>query len=123
MDSAALAATALDLLRENGQSINIIRGTTPGNDYDPLTGKGTALPSETATPSVGVMLAITTAYASRIGQEQIQKQDRLMILPGDSGIGMKDVIEFSNGARWQVVNVEELAPAGEPIIYTIQVRP
>lgn len=123
LDAAAEAQSVYESLREDGMPVTLVRNTAPGADYDPVTGSGASVPSETTVETFGVLLAVTSGYVNRVGKEHVQTKDRLLLLPGTADVQMKDVVQFENGARWQVVNVEELAPNGVPIMYTVQVRP
>lgn len=122
IDFNAIAATATQLIADNGRDLTLKRNTAPGNTYDPVTG-------DAATPSVpvlytikAVVLAMTAGYAMKVGQQNISARDRLLLMGPSLPPLLEDVITF-DGDDWQIINIEENAPNGTPLYYQLQVRP
>lgn len=112
-----IAATADEILREFGAASTLTR-TVPGT-YDPATG-GT-------TPDA------TTVYPCTMASFPIDDKwiDGTRILTGDeeaylSVIGLGDPLPGDKipwrGATYAVVNAKVLAPAGQAVLYTLQLR-
>lgn len=123
-DFDALAQTAARLIAENGRPLVLKRGTAPSDgEYDPVTGEAVATGGAPATfPIRAVVLAMTTGYAMRVGQQNVHARDRLLLMGPEVQPLESDVVSF-DGEDWQVVRVEETALNGVPLCYQCQVRP
>ena len=124
-DFDALAQTAARLIAENGRPLVLKRGTAPAEgEYDPVTGEAVAATggSPATFPIRAVVLAMTTGYGMRVGQQNVHARDRLLLMGPEVRPLESDVVSF-DGEDWQVVRVEETAPNGTVLCYQCQVRP
>ena len=111
-------ATALALITENGELSTIEReARTPGaKSWRP----GSTTTSFTAR-------AVWLNYnLRRVDGERIKAGDQKVLIAA-SGLSITpdastDKIVRADGQRWSIENVETLAPNGELILYTLQVR-
>lgn len=112
-----LAADALELLREFGQSVTLAR-TTPGT-YDAATSAPSAGSSVTYTGTGAVF-----DYSQRdVDGTNIRTGDRRVLL-ATSGMVMPrtgDTITIGSTALTVVIG-REINPAGVPVLYEAQVR-
>ena len=124
VDFANLAQTATRLVAENGRNLVLKRGAGPSDDYDPVTGTSPVPQGgeESSLPIRAVVLAMTTGYAMRVGTENVQSRDRLLLMGPEVQPMPEDTISF-DGEEWNIVRVEETAPNGIPLMYECQVRP
>ena len=124
MDYGATAAAASKALRQVGQRMTLTRSTEP--TFDPVTGG----PTGAATVQTWQPWGIMTTYNS-MDRLAAANRDGSMIQTGD----MKAVMEVlpgcvpqpgdrltANGATWQIIAVDPVAPAGVPVIFKCQVR-
>lgn len=110
------AAAAVRLLTKFGRPVTLIKTTT--GEYDPAT--GTVSQSTSSFPAV----AADFAYELRdIDGTTIQRGDKRMLMAPDvaQAPANGDVVQVG-GESWSVISVDTLAPAGEPVLYTLQVR-
>lgn len=122
MDSASLAATAARLIANNGREVILVRGSAPGPDYDPIVGEAPMPSVPTETTARAVVMNISSAYATKVGAENIGLQDRLLLMSANPEPNMEDAVRFDDHT-WQIVRIEEVAPDGTSIVFTVQVRP
>lgn len=110
---AEIAATALEVLQEFGQSVTFTR-TTDGA-YTP----GTA-PAQTETTYTAT-LVVDNYKAQEIDGETVQTGDLKAVVSSTTApvIGDKAPI---NGDTYRVQNVMPISPAGEVVVYELQFR-
>lgn len=123
-DYAEAQADALELIAEFGQSVTLTR-SVPGA-YDTATGTTGA-----ATVTTQTVLAVEEAYHARsIDGTLILAGDKKLLVSPLTAAGAaisapkaEDTVTFSGDASpWTVKSVEALAPAGTPVLYTLQLR-
>ena len=115
-DYAEIAAEALELLTEFGQSIT--RTSYTVGTYDPATGAN----------------AVTTAITTRIGAifdfgagktlergSLIQIGDKRLLLDATAAISQQDHFTIG-GIEYVVVSIGEINPAGVAVMYDIHLR-
>jgi hypothetical protein len=112
------AATALKLLRKFGQFMTLTQRTT--GDYDPATG------SASVTESGQTVTGAVFDFPSKlIDGTRILTGDKEVLIAA-SGLtltpapGMK--LTDADGNVFEVITAQPLAPAGEAVIHTLQVR-
>lgn len=114
----ASIASALGMLTRKGQPVTITR-YTPGA-YDTATGKvPTPLPDD---EEIGQGVALNYR-SNEIDGTSIIRGDVKLILSavGISEPQIKSKVSFT-GFTGRVLSVDKISPAGEPIIYKVQVR-
>ncbi|TWI52980.1 hypothetical protein IQ22_02815 [Pseudomonas duriflava] len=114
-----MATVALDLIGQYGQTVTLQR--TAAGEYDPETGTVSDGTAEEQ-PASGVLLDYT-------GQEfltntQIQQGDKKLKIAAK---GLEWTPEIANkvaiqGKAYSVINLNEINPAGTPLVYELQVR-
>lgn len=109
-------ATALRLLKEYGQPLKIERNT---ETFNPVSGT-TTLGSTQQINTYGVFTKVTTDYAKTIGVT-VLSGDKMVTLDPSVAPLMSDVLVIS-GQRWAIVHIDEINPAGTPLVYKMVVR-
>ena len=122
IDFVRMAAVAVRMIEANGRQLIIRRGATPGDDYDPVIGEGGTPTGPQEIPIRAVVLGMTSGYAMKVGTENIEARDRLLLVSPEVQPIITDLISFDD-EDWQVIRVEETAPNGTPVLYECQVRP
>ena len=117
MNYPKTAAKAEAMIRKAGVAM-ALRVTTPGT-YDPASGTetGSVVTDHTC---VGVLTNINQKY---VDGQRILASDKMAIIGSSVAVRPKpgDVLVVS-GASWAVLDVISVSPAGEDIIYKLQVR-
>lgn len=110
-----MAATALELLNEFGQSVTLTRRT--GNSIDPITGTVTA-----GTDASVITTGLIKPYPdSLVDNTRILSGDKEIVLSNQYVPTMTDKPRI-NGEDWIIVNIKTINPAGTPVCYFVQVR-
>jgi hypothetical protein len=109
-----IAADVSAILAESGL-LTSLRRVTPGT-YDPTT--GTSAPTTASAVITAVMLDYPIRYID--GTKILHGDKQALIAPGNAP-QVNDEILWLN-EWWRVVSVETTAPAGVPVLYTVQVR-
>lgn len=115
-DYAKTAQTASGLLARFGQSVTLTK-VTPGT-YDPDT--GTMTPDVTQTQTVRAAVFPYSNGDRLIAGGMIKQGDRQAYIAPDVEWAPDATTKLTEagGAVWQLENVEPLAPAGVPVLYT-----
>lgn len=123
-DYSAEILSAYNDIVEAGTTIQIIQSAS-GGTFDPVTetyARATTLATFTH-PAV-----ITKFEESFIDDTQIQKGDRLFLIPGLKN-DLSTMLELKQSDRvywnskyWNIVNENPVAPDGTPIIYKVHCR-
>lgn len=119
-------ALAERLIREKGKAVSIVRQTTtvpdPSKPWEP----GTS--SESLDPAYGVFLNFNQVdmetMSKMAGASEIQASDRKVLLAAAALSGApttNDKLRDESG-DWSIEWVQELAPNGESILYTLRAR-
>lgn len=109
-----LAATALELLTELGQSITH-RSYTTGT-YDPATGITT--PATTNATRTGALFDINT---TTVRGQLVQVSDKRLLVDGSAEINLRDRL-IVNSVEYIIVSLGEINPAGTRVLYDMHVR-
>jgi len=109
-----MAATARGLLTRFGQTVTVAR--TAGT-FDPVTG---TTPTATASSFTGKG-AIFDYETRQIDGTSIQAGDKLLLLEAGNAPQINDTVTIGN-ITMQVVSFSTLAPAGEVVMYDVQLR-
>lgn len=117
---AEMAATAAELIEEFGMPM-IVRRSSGGSSYDPI--EGETIPGVGVDADVfGILLEIDSAYSDKVGGQNIQAGDQVVLLrPGFAPVN-SDIL-IIEGLSWAIVNVNKVSPAGTDLMYEVQVRP
>ena len=110
-----LAETALELLTEFGQAVTINRETS--SSFDPTLGIDT-----TASSSFTGKGAAFEYKAMQIDGTIVQAGDIQLYLNATATVPLIDDRITIDSATYQVMNVEQINPAGTPVLYIIQLR-
>jgi len=117
-----MAATALRLLAQFGQTVTIRRVT--GGSVNPVTG-AVVSGSTVDTEATAVMQDYSLQDSARANMTEtlIQKDDKKFIVAA-SGIPVPLLTDkiIAGGLTWNIVNVKQTNPAGTPLVYEIQGR-
>lgn len=116
VDYAPKAASALAMLAKFGQSVT--RTATTMGAYNPAT--GTATPSTAATTRTGVKFAFGAGVTTVRGQ-LVQTEDAELYLDATGAVAMTDRYTIG-GVIFAVVSIDELSPAGTPVLYILHIR-
>jgi len=111
-----IAAEAKALLAEFGQSITIV--TTTQGTYDVNT--GVASP-DTIVTQTGLKAVITKYKTGEIDGTKIQQGDCKVIVESATAPTVNSVVTAANGT-FTVIDVDQIAPSGETVIWKLQVR-
>lgn len=122
-----MAQTATEMIREFGWPM-ILRSSSPQDEYDPIEGTLTVEADGVVnTPVFGVKIAPTVEYTQSMADGSVQSKDMLVYLePSAKYPNLEDVLVIEDQSVieiWQIVNVQEIKPAGVPLLYIVQVRP
>ena len=119
-------ATAERLIREKGKPVQVVRQTTtqPDPDQPWLPGE----PTTTIDDAYGVFLNFNRKDMETLskmqGASEIQVSDRKVLLAAAAVTASPtttDLLRDEDG-DWSIESVQELAPNGESILYTLRVR-
>lgn len=110
-----LSKTALKLLKSKGQELTIKR--TTGGTLDPVTGT-TSAAINTEFTGYGAVFDFDTR---QIDGTTIQAGDKRILLQSGNAPKIGDSITSLDGVS-TCINFKTLAPAGEVVIYELQVR-
>lgn len=118
-----LAATALKLITDKGQSVTWRRRTAGA--YDPATASATV--SVVESQCQGLILDYKERNLSGVatdGGSLVQRGDRKLLLAaqGMPGIPQPEDTFVVGSDTWSVVLVKSVDPAGVALIYEVQVR-
>lgn len=113
-------ALAKELIEENGQAITIRRtsqATAPDADVPWKQGAAT----DTDSPALGVFLDYNR---KEIDGEVIKQGDQKVLVPAQdlAIVPQVDDVLLRGSEIWSIINVNELNPNGQRILYTLQVR-
>lgn len=111
-----MAATAIDLLTEFGQSITLNRKS--GNSIDPVTGAEVA-GSDASVITTGL---IKPYPDSVVDGTRIMASDRMVILTNEQAVLSTDKLVIS-GEYWRIVDIKTVRPDSTTVVvYFVQVR-
>jgi hypothetical protein len=110
-----MAAEAKSLLAEFGQSITIV--TTTQGTYDVNTGTT----SESTVTQSGLKAVLVQYKTGEIDGTKIQQGDCKVIVESAATPTVNSVVTASNGT-FTVIDVDQIAPSGETVIWKLQVR-
>lgn len=113
---ATAQATALRLLKEYGQPVKIERNT---ETFNPVSGTIT-IGSTQQINTYGVFTQVTTDYAKTAGVT-VLSGDKMVTLDPSVQPLLSDVLVIA-GQRWAIVHIDEINPAGTPLVYKMVVR-
>jgi len=116
VDYAKLAATAKNMLTNNGQSVTV-RTYTVGS-YDP--DSGTSTNTYTDSTRKGVLLD----YGSGLTQVRgnlVETTDKKLLVDSDAAISQQDHV-LINSVEYSIVSIGEINPAGTAVIYDLHIR-
>jgi hypothetical protein len=122
IDYASLQKTAANLLKNAGMPIVILRPDGTAGVYDPVTGTYAATGSDTSYTVSGVVVGVTVGYAMA-NAGNIEARDRLVYVSAGGVVPVPTDRVRIDGAAWGIVKIDTIAPAGIPVLYTLQVRP
>ena len=112
---AAMAATATRLLTNYGQAMAIRR--TTGDTYDPIAGSSSG--GTTAdTANVGAFVSLKTVFAAGF---DIAIGDKVAVVDSTIAPLVSDKLVVGLVA-YSIVALQEVNPAGTPLVYRVQVR-
>lgn len=112
------AQDAYELISEFGVAITLTLYGNEAGGFDPITGDELASSADIVVNGVGVMVDYRSDEID--GTNIIQGDAKILCsLVGTPEINM--VVNF-NSKAWRVVGIKTLQPAGEVIMYTLQVR-
>lgn len=122
LDYQAIALDAAAAIADAGMSITIRR---PAADrvFDPVEGEWTGGGAPVDTVALGVVLPSLPGWTSTHDAALIEPGDQFILL--EAG-GVEPVLTdraIAEGREYQIVEMERLAPAGVPVLYTLRVRP
>jgi hypothetical protein len=110
-----MAATALELLIEFGQSITLSRET--GGSINPITGVVTA-----GTDVSVVTTGLIKPYPEKmIDGTRILSSDRELVLSNEA-VPLPSDKPIVGGEEWSIVDIKTVSPAGTDVVYFVQVR-
>lgn len=110
-----MAAVALELLEEFGQSITLSRET--GGSIDPITGEVTAGTDASVTTT-----GLIKPYPDRmIDGTRILSSDRELVLSNEQ-VPLPSDKPTIGGEEWSIVEITTVSPAGTDVVYFCQVR-
>ncbi|WP_299726839.1 hypothetical protein [uncultured Endozoicomonas sp.] len=109
------AQTVIKLLKKFGQSVVLLRETSGG--FDPVEGK--PIPGTTEELTFNGLL--TSYKSSLIDGSTIVQGDKLLLLDTSHKPQKGDKVRSVDG-DWQIVSIDEVNPAGVPLVYQVQVR-
>lgn len=114
-DYDAMAATALRLLQNFGQSVTLVRST--GNSIDPVTGVA-VVGTDASVTTTGIM----KMYPSfMIDGTRILATDRQIVLSSEQVPVATDTVTIGS-EDWSIVDIKTVSPAGTDLVYFVQVR-
>lgn len=114
-DYAPIAATALRLLQNFGQSITLVR--VSGESTDPVTGVVTS-GADASVTTTGIM----KMYPQKmIDGTRILATDREMVLSNEHTPVATDQVRIGT-EDWTIVDIKTISPAGTDLVYFVQVR-
>lgn len=117
-------ATAKRLIAKKGETSTLLR-KAEGAASDP---DKPWRPAVAAAPTETTCSAAWLDYAQNVVDGTLIKRgDQQVYIPAVDLAGVvpdpsSDVLQRASGEKWKVVSVEVLAPNGEHILYTVQVR-
>jgi len=109
--------SVLSLITAKGQPVTLTMHAAGA--YDPAT--GTASLTDTPVTTVGVVLPISRGLRYMAGSN-IAEDDQQLLLPGSIAKPPVDTTATIGGKAFTIVEVSELAPAGEPLLYDTIIR-
>lgn len=115
-----IAATALAILADKGQSVTLSK-VTPGT-YDPVTGETTG--AATATQAAAAVLldySLQESGAKFADGSQVRVGDKKCLIAADGLAWAPDeatTLTDAAGVVWQIEKLRTLAPSGLAILYT-----
>jgi hypothetical protein len=110
-----LAATASRLLQDKGQQITVTRST--GGTFDPVTGSASG-ESVTQFTAYGAVFDYTV---NQRADSSIQAGDKRVLMESGNAPKISDTITTADGDS-TCIDFKVLAPAGEVVLYELQVR-
>lgn len=115
-DYSGLAQTALDLIENFGRPVTLRRNTRVIDGVE-----GTATTTGRDIQATAVVLGMSASYAQQITANggSIHQGDRMALI-ADAQPLISDLL--IDGARWQVLSVDELRPGDTALLYKAQVR-
>lgn len=117
-----LARTATQLIARQGLAVTLVRSS--GGEYDPASGR-----FETAASEMQEVLAVLDGWSvhDRPGAVVGRSEKRLLVSP--RGLNGKALMAprvedrvVVGGVHHVITGVETVAPAGAPVIYSLQIR-
>jgi hypothetical protein len=110
-----MAATALELLTEFGQSVTLSRET--GGSIDPVTGVATA-----GTDASVITTGLIKQYSAKmIDGTRILASDRELVLSNEQ-VPLPSDKPVIGGEEWAIIDIKTVSPAGTDVCYFCQVR-
>lgn len=114
---AKLAATALALLTKFGRDVTLTKVTEGA--YDPATS------AASVSNATSTLKGATFNFAegqTMFGNSVIQQGDKLLMLAAGGAVPDTDDSVTIGGVIWKIVSVQEVNPAGVPVIYEAQIH-
>lgn len=124
LNYTALAATALRLIKENGQALPFTR--TPDTAFEAGTGvvtKGTPVVQTIQCLPIPATSIFVGAFDDKKREDYITGKTRFFIVAAKDLVftpAVGDLLTFE-GTLWETSGVTPLNPAGVPILYTMRV--
>lgn len=122
-----MAATAAELLTTDGQPVTIAAAgdVSASGTYDPTTGKVTS-----AAPATQAVMGVEEAYSAfHVNGTSILAGDKKLHVSPVAIDGtatrkpaVDDTVTFADASVWLVKKADPIAPAGTPVLFTLQLR-
>jgi len=110
-----MAETAARLIEKFGADV-VFQSTSAGT-FDPVIGETVGAITSENTPK-----GIQKRYkSSQIDETRIKTGDKLFVIDNSYKPDMSDTVKVGT-QYWNIVDLEEVTPAGVPLVYFVQVR-
>ena len=122
IDYASIAQDAAQAITDAGQSI-LIRRPDPARVFNKAEGEyeGGGAPADTAV--LGVVLPSLPGWVSLRSRSLIEPGDEFVLIEAGKIEPLRTDRVVAEGREYQIIDLERLAPAGIPVLYTLHVRP
>lgn len=100
----------------------LTRPSTPGQ-FDPVAGHHVGVGAPSELPFVGVMLGSLASWPSGRSVGVVEARDRFVIMGADGLAPSRSDRVIDGSDSYGIVDMEELAPGGVSLLFTLHLRP
>jgi hypothetical protein len=121
IDYASIAKDAKQAIADAGQQL-ILRRTGGAPVFDPVEGEYSAPGAAVDYTFRGVVLPSMPMWPSGRSTDSMEPSDQFVLMEPGVIEPMRTDFIVIDGGLFKVVDLERLAPAGVPVLYTLQIR-